>query len=454
MNDIQIKKRTTKVSTYGRHNAVHQIQQAPPEKPPRAKEIRLTKRNTDSTTSRTSPASREREDNMREFTPKRRRRSYSIWVLSIVVITISAVVFSIAFSGAKVTVYPKTASVHIDGTFTAENSIAGRQITLPFQIMELKEVASRTVPSVKEATRKDLASGTITIYNSFSEESQRLITDTRFESESGKIYRIHSPVSVPGYTKKSDGSIVPGSITATVYADTPGEEFNIATSTFTIPGFKGSPRFTSFSATVKTPIIGGYNGIQKIADDATIKQAIEEMRNDLTATVRKKATNEAPEGFITNDTLIITSQSSEQPKNDLKNGVILTEKMTAFVILIPEKQLTEKIAQAILNEYKNEPVVIENIRELAIGYVKSSVEGEEGIVPEKITISVKGTPFFRFEFDSDKLKKDLVRKNKQAMYGLLSSYPSIVRAEVTLRPFWARSFPESIDEITVVRAID
>ena len=56
----------------------------------------------------------------------------------------------------------------------------------------------------KEVSQK--ASGKIIIYNNYSTVSQRLINNTRFEANSGKIYRINSSIVVPGY-KKVDGKI-------------------------------------------------------------------------------------------------------------------------------------------------------------------------------------------------------------------------------------------------------
>ncbi|MSR71697.1 MAG: hypothetical protein EXS50_03530 [Candidatus Taylorbacteria bacterium] len=61
------------------------------------------------------------------------------------------------------------------------------------------------------------------------------------------IYKIDSAVIVPGYSTKA-GEIVAGSTTTTVTAEKAGTDYNIPLSDFTIPGFKGDPKFTNIFA--------------------------------------------------------------------------------------------------------------------------------------------------------------------------------------------------------------
>jgi len=109
---------------------------------------------------------------------------------------------------------------------------------VPFDIMLVDEVGLKEVQSTSEDTVKEKASGQITVFNDFNENTQRLIKNTRFETSEGLIYRIQNSVVVPGQTVDSSGKTVPGSIVVTVYSDQPGEKYNIGLTDFTIPGFK------------------------------------------------------------------------------------------------------------------------------------------------------------------------------------------------------------------------
>ncbi len=137
----------------------------------------------------------------------------------------------------------------VDGS-AGSNAVAARYVE-----------EEKTIRLSREATGKDLgnaakASGTITISNAFSEASQPLVATTRFETTDGKLYRLVEGVTVPG-AKTEDGKTVPGKIDARVMADQSGTKYNLASGTFTIPGFKGGPKYDKITAEVKGALTGG-----------------------------------------------------------------------------------------------------------------------------------------------------------------------------------------------------
>jgi len=136
-------------------------------------------------------------------------------------------------------------------------------LALGYRTIELDKEVSKTVESDSEEFIQSKASGTITIYNEYSDKTQNLIKNTRFESPQGLIYTIQSNVAVPGY-KMVDGKKVAGSIDAKVVASAAGENYNVDSTSFTIPGFKGQEPYELFGAKSKTPISGGFDGVKKI----------------------------------------------------------------------------------------------------------------------------------------------------------------------------------------------
>ena len=75
------------------------------------------------------------------------------------------------------------------------------------------------------------ATGVIVVYNAYSAAPQRLIKNTRFATEDGKIFRAKDSIVVPGTTIEN-GKIIPGSVEAIVVADEPGEAYNFQTPEF------------------------------------------------------------------------------------------------------------------------------------------------------------------------------------------------------------------------------
>ena len=158
-----------------------------------------------------------------------RRRSRMPKVLGLIiggvlVIIIVFFVLSAVFAGATVTVTPREAEISVDGTFTARTEPEIGE--LAFDVISVEKEVSREVNPTGEELIERPASGNIVVFNDFSEKEQRLINNTRFETPEGLIYRIPESIVVPGQYEK-DGETLPGSIEVTVYADSPGEEYNI-----------------------------------------------------------------------------------------------------------------------------------------------------------------------------------------------------------------------------------
>ena len=67
---------------------------------------------------------------------------------------------------------------------------------------------------------------------------------------------------------------------------------------------------------------------------------------------------------------------------------------------------------------------------------------------------MQGNPHLVWRFDEVKLKHDTLAKSKDEFREVLANYPSIQKAEVTLRPFWRRSFPDNPDKIKIETVIE
>ena len=211
--------------------------------------VRGTKQETDLDLSPQAPPVR--------ATPSR----FGLWIIVGVSILVLFFGFSLLFSGAKLVVIPKQRSVLVDATFEAFKT--PRVGALGYEIMTIEIEGTNEVYANTEEFVEEKASGKITIYNNFNTSKQRLIKNTRFETPEGLIYRINESTVVPGQ-RIENKKVVPGSVEVVVYADEVGEKYNMGLGDFTIPWFKGDPRFDDFYARSKTEMTGGFVGEKKI----------------------------------------------------------------------------------------------------------------------------------------------------------------------------------------------
>jgi len=386
--------------------------------------------------------------------PKKIRRektasSLGLWFIVFIVIVFLFFSFSILFSGAKVLVYPKKVSLSLDENISVAKNIDKADF-LKYEVMSINKDGSKAIKANGEEYVEEKSSGTITVYNNFDSKDQRLIKNTRFESTDGLIYRIKNSIIVPGI-KKINGKTVPGSVDVKVYADEPGEKYNINLSDFTVPGFKGDPRFSKFYARSKTAMEGGFVGNIKILSETDKQAAINEIHSEISKDVLNEIRLQVPSDFILFDDLINISFESLPNSNIDSNTVLITEKAILSVAIVNKNELAKFIAKNKIEKYSGENVEILNLSEMNISVIDKKIDITKG---DTFGINIKGNSNIVWTYDEEKLISDLVAKNKSDITSILSDYPGIEKADVVLRPFWKTTLPDNPIDIKIERILD
>lgn len=379
--------------------------------------------------------------------PKKRRggKGFLFIALGVVVVCgIGGLLLSTLFAGATITVYPRTSTVTVPSSITASpNAPAG---SLAYQTMTLTQSATTTVTASGTKQVSIAASGNATIYNDYSTADQPLVTNTRFEAPNGNIYRIHSAVTVPGATKAADGTLTPGSVAVTLYADAPGADYNATNVTFTIPGFQGDPKFSAFSAKADV-ISGGFVGAQPSIAPADLASAESTLQQNLQASLGPALTSQIPAGYVAvPGSLTVEYGDSVEGTADSSGNVPISQSGTATGVIIRASDLASAVAQQTVQGYNGEAVSFADIKQLSL-----AVTGDAKNVGP-IQISLSGTPTLVWNYDPAALKNALVGKSKASFETIVQSFqPAITRAEAKVRPFWTSTFPSDPAKITIVQ---
>ncbi len=372
------------------------------------------------------------------------------------IVVVSSLVLSFLFSGATVIAYPKQDTVIVNATFSAGNDDGAD--ALPINTIVLERTEKQDVMALGEEEVEERASGKITIYNDFSETPQRLIKNTRFKSSNNLIYRIRESVEVPG--KKSNGK--KGEVEVTVYAEEPGEKYNIGPDTFSIPGFAGLPQEGKVYAKSTSDMVGGYVGIRRTVNEKERMSALEKLETKLRDELLAQAFDDPdkPDGYI------LFKDAVFFEFNTLPDEVVGKDKVTLSLtgklhgILFPEDLFAKKIAELTLNSYDGAPLKIENIKDLSVSVTPSDTE-DSSEFPWKASlfkVTVQGKAHFIWDFDEKKLAEYFVGKDKDILEtspnAVLKVFPGIDRISTSVRPFWKRTFPDDIEDIDVNIKLD
>lgn len=371
-----------------------------------------------------------------------------LWAFLFVVVLSLVFYVSNYFATATIEVVPTAKSSVIDSDLEAlkgENTDA-----LGFDITTLSEEKAKEVTATIEKKIQKKASGKVIIYNAYNADSQRLIKNTRLESPDHKIFRIDQSVVVPG-AKVVDGKSVPGSVEALIYADAAGKEYNIGTSNFTIPGFKGDPRYAKFSAASKpdSPIGGGFTGLVKVPSDEAIAQAQEELKNDLKKVVVEKARADIPEkrSFFPGSMVVKFEEVPQEFTAD--DTAKVSMRATVSVFFFDTARLTAKIADISLSEDKTNPFVISNMSALTFAFI-DPVENVVLTDLSQIKFHLSGTAEFVGQIDTAKIQADLAGKSKKDFSTIIDNEKNIgVGTKASVWPVWKTEFPVSPAKITV-----
>lgn len=388
----------------------------------------------------------EREEfQIEEESPSSWRRVF-LWGATFLFLALLVVSLATGFTGATVTVTPKTELLSINKEFTASKSADAK---LRFETLPIQETAELVIPA--DTTRKiaERASGTLLIYNTFSDKPQRLIKNTRFETRDGLIYRIANSITIPGKTVK-DGRSIPGSIEATVFADSPGKEYNIPLSDFTVPGFKGdSARFAGFYARSKTPMTGGFDGTVKIPSEDALTAARASLRKALQEKILTGKRSLVPEGYILWDGAISVKNESLAPEERSGETSAVKETVTGAAYIFKREDIAKAVAATVLPPGEVLPVEIPDLDSLTFEIKDSGSNTGEATV---LRFTLKGGARIVWLFDEEKLQKALTGKPKDELAATLSAFPTIEKVDLVLKPFWSRSFPNNPSKVTIERA--
>lgn len=369
---------------------------------------------------------------------KKKRVKRVFWYSFTILLILIFLALTFVFDKATININPKYRDVAVADTF------------LIFKDDTLVDIASSTLSKTvlksepKEINQK--ASGEITIYNNYSESSQVLIKNTRFQTADGKVFRIGDSITVPG----KSGS-TPGSIKVKVSADSYGADYNIGPSDFTIPGFKGTARYEGFYAKSSSPMTGGASGMIQIVSQSDIENANAELKPKVLLEISSSTNKIVHDGYyiLYGIPLITFTDNSSTLMTSDKNSYNLTGVASVFSI---KKDILAKLiaTQVLKDEYNGH----DNVRLESIDNLGFSLSEDTDPNTSILKVTITGKVRIIWAYDEVALKNDLSGRKLKDFTEVIKKYNyAILNASSKIDPFWSRSFPDSPNKIKIIEEI-
>jgi hypothetical protein len=372
----------------------------------------------------------------------------------VTVVIITGYIASIYFSRATFTIAAVTMPVPVDTTIVATaTSSAGY---LSYKTITVNGNAQVAVPATTGIFSAAKAKGSITIYDSYSKDPQRLNAGTRLSSDStGLIYRLTGSVVVPGYKTSPTGTIIPGSLTVPVIADQNGDEYNISKSegtTFKVVGYLGTPRYGSFMGKIATNITGGFSGQKKTVDKTLLASTTESLQAALTTELLAKAKSLVPDGYIMYDSAYKASFPPVALSGTSTNSATVIQKGTLYGIVFSRNDLTVKLAGAEkVNSFNTFPYRAPGLESLSFTITNS--KDFSPATQNTLIAKVKGDMTLIGIVPVDVLKHKLAGLPLGETSAVLKSYSPVIdvaKSTGELFPSWSMSVPKDESRISVV----
>ena len=399
------------------------------------------------------PAARSAE--MAPYAPKsgtksfflKKKQTLVIWIGVFLVVGAGGYAVSFAMSRVEILVTLKTEAHDFDKNISI--AVEPDHIeTLAGERLELSDSATATFPASGTAEVNAKAKGVISVYNAFNTSPQPLIANTRFQAPDGKIYRIREAVTVPAAVMEH-GALSPRSVDITIYADEPGPAYNRDLTDFTIPGFKGSLRYTGFYARSKTPLAGGQVGTATVITKQDAEQAREKLESETRTRLADTIAKAVPDGFVLlNDAVEITTDTREfsHEAGDPANEFTGTITFRGRALVFKKSELMEFLTKEA--GLDSSLVSIHNPDSITLSVERRNMD--QGI----LTIHAAGNAIFAWKLDTDKLKNNLVESpNVDAFTDIFREFPAIERAEIHFQPSWVQTVPKDSSRIEIISNI-
>ncbi len=270
-----------------------------------------------------------------------------LYILMGIVIVVAGVgyVASVYFSYATFVIVPKIVPISVNSTYIAQNISSKDSLT--YELAVVKGGESVSVIASDGPKISTSAKGKVTLHNSYSDKSQRLIAGTRLSDVTGRIYRLTSSVVIPGYTS-SGGKTIPGSIVTSITADQPGDSYNITKSDIVsdlkIVAYKGTSKYENMYGRLATDIIGGFVGVQKMVTPTTLASTTARLQSKITASLIEEISRTIPEGYIFYSGAYVTSFGTPTVSGIDSKSATVTLQGNVYGILFKRIDLIKRVA--------------------------------------------------------------------------------------------------------------
>jgi hypothetical protein len=366
-----------------------------------------------------------------------------LWVSLAAFLIVGYIATMYFVTSAKVILYATGTKVNIDTTFAVDPSLKSTDQAkgvLAGQLVSVnKDLSGPFVPSgKKDAGTK--AGGTITVSNSTGVD-QPLVAGTRFEAPDKKLFRSTADVVVPAAKLDSNGDKVNGTVTVNVTADVPGDSYNEAPATYTLPAL-ANPKITAQGG----QMTGGTSKTITVVTQSDVdgeKAALLAKDKD---TIARELQGRVPSGYMalpaSQTTTVNATNASPAVDAEGETGTLVL-KVTYSVLAVKQSEY-----EGLLHAQEQKQVgAASQIYEDGLSDAQVTATGKDPSGRQNFHLTTEA--YGGTKLDKAKIAASLKGQRYGDAANAASGLPGVTRAEITIWPGWVSKLPARPDKIGI-----
>jgi hypothetical protein len=191
---------------------------------------------------------------------------------------------------------------------------------------------------------------------------------------------------------------------------------------------------------------GGFAGTRPAVGQATDDAEHAKLQQTLASQMTAEVAPKVPDGYVLIPGSVYVTYSPLSDSADANGGVAVKEQANATAVIFPADAVARIIGtQVIGSQYTGQPLTVKDVSNLTLSGTSSSTPSAS----TSFSFSLGGTATVVWQVDPMKVAGAVAGKSRASAQSVLTGFPEIGRALLTLRPFWRGAYPSDPSQITV-----
>lgn len=347
---------------------------------------------------------------------------------------------------AKIIISPQNDFFAFDKTISARAAPHNKTEKLSFDYISFSQEISREIAVSESREVEYRAEGSITLFNDYSEEPQKLVEGTRLESTSGKIFLTQEDVILPG--KKGSES---GRIEVHVQAERGGEEYNIDSTDFSIPFFRElgvETKYKNIYGISSKRMEGGKIQQEPYLSEEKKEALVQGLRQELEEYLQKSLLKEKTEKvYLVEKSFIFETEEPHISFSQEEGQALLSLSGRISGLAVGEDNLKKYLIENEFDYPEKENIKIYFLTQPALSLDKTPADIRIGNYNASYPIHVAVDLNVQRFVEKDLFIEMSQGKKVDVLYKNLAENERVGAFNIKIRPFWRKKIPSNKENL-------